>query len=93
MSTTTDIRPGDFVVYTRRGTDHRELGRTKRPAPDGHGWFVWYSEGDTAALTPIDCLARCAHQADPMLDGPFDNWFSEPAAIGGEDARRCCADA
>ena len=81
------IKPGDFVIYTKRNTDHRELGRVKRRMPDNRGWFVWYTDGDTAAGTPDDCLTRCRDQRNPLAHGPYQNHFTDPMSIGGADAR------
>ena len=49
-----DFKKGEYVVY--QNGDRFELGLIKRVADDGA--FVWYSEGDTAAKTPFDCMHR-----------------------------------
>lgn len=48
----TSFKAGDLVIY--RNGDRYEIGKIKRIVPDGA--FVWYSEGDTAAKTPFDCM-------------------------------------
>lgn len=48
----TAFKAGDLVIY--RNGDRYEIGKIKRIVPDGA--FVWYSEGDTAAKTPFDCM-------------------------------------
>lgn len=49
------MREGGLILYKRRGCDDYELGVVKTILSDG-GALVWYSGGDTAAMTPADCL-------------------------------------
>ena len=44
----------EYVIYMNG--DRLELGRIKRVVEDGA--FVYYSEGDTAAKTPFDCMHK-----------------------------------
>lgn len=78
-----DIRPGDFVAYVPPGSHDCTLGRVKRRGEGG--WFVWYTAGDTAALTPWNLLRRLRspYQVPSRID-PYD--------LGGADARRLFAD-
>ena len=47
-----EFNEGQIVVYVNG--DSYELGRIKRLTPTGA--FVYYSEGETAAMTPYDCI-------------------------------------
>ena len=60
------IRPGDLVLYKRRGCDSYELGVAKRRSDRG-GWFVYYSAGDTAAHTPDDCIFEFGNFAEGVV--------------------------
>lgn len=61
-----EFRAGQPVLYRRRGGDSFELGVVKSVRDDG-GCFVWYSSGDTAALTPADCLFAFDNDAEGAL--------------------------
>ena len=47
------MKSGDYVIYLN-GATTCQLGRIKRTTE--RGAFVYYHEGDTAALTPYDRL-------------------------------------
>ena len=49
-----DFKEGEYIIY--RNGDRYEIGRIKRITDDGA--FVWYSEGETAAKTPFDCMHK-----------------------------------
>ena len=53
-----DFKVGEYIIY-QNGTRY-ELGRIKRIVSDGA--FVYYSEGDTAAKTPFDCMHRLVNE-------------------------------
>ena len=78
MTTSFIVGPGASVC---------ELGRAKRRTLNGHGWFCWYSDGDTAASTPDEYLKPVSDQTNPMADGPFENTFTSPETIGGASAK------
>lgn len=65
------IKPGDVVLYKRRGCDSYELGIVKSRNYRDDGWFVYYSGGDTAASTPDDCLFEFENAADLLLAAHF----------------------
>lgn len=48
------FKEGEYIIY--RNSDRYEIGRIKRITDDGA--FVWYSEGETAAKTPFDCMHK-----------------------------------
>lgn len=50
------FKPGELFVYTNGS--HWELGQVKRVAVEGEAYFCWYSTGDTAARTPIECMHK-----------------------------------
>ena len=50
---------GELFVYVNG--DRWELGMVKRPNNTGDGYFCWYSRGDTAANTPIECMHKLAN--------------------------------
>ena len=52
-------QPGELFVYTNG--DRWELGQVKRPNNTGDGYFCWYSTGDTAANTPVECMHKLAN--------------------------------
>lgn len=79
------IRPGDYVCYTRRDTDHHELGVVKRRNNTGDGWFVWYSAGETAANTPDDLLCRVHGNIDVERYANVDDHFCTPEMLGGDE--------
>lgn len=60
------MKPGDLVLYKRRGCDVYELGVVKSMRDDGA--FVWYSGGDTAAATPADCLFEFENDARAVVE-------------------------
>ena len=49
-----DWKPGELIIY--KNGDRYEIGKIKRVTDDGA--FVWYSSGETAALTPFDCMFK-----------------------------------
>ena len=49
-----DFKEGEYIIY--RNGEQYEIGRIKRITDDGA--FVWYSEGETAAKTPFDCMHK-----------------------------------
>lgn len=61
------VKPGDLVLYKRRGCGSYELGVVKSRNAKGDGWFVWYSGGDTAASTPDDCLLAFGNLASEVV--------------------------
>ena len=48
---------GELIIY--QNGDRFEIGRIKRLTPDGA--FVWYSEGDTAAKTPLEKMHKLSN--------------------------------
>lgn len=52
--TKVNFREGELIIY--QNGDRYEIGKIKRFVKDGA--FVWYSEGDTAAKTPFDCMHK-----------------------------------
>lgn len=46
------MKAGQYIIY--RNGERYELGKIKRVTEDGA--FVYYSEGDTAAKTPFECM-------------------------------------
>ena len=49
--------------------DRWELGKVKRPNNDGSGYFCWYSTGDTAANTPVECMHKLANAGWSRIEG------------------------
>lgn len=49
-----EYKEGELIIY--RNGDSYEVGKIKRLTETGA--FVWYSEGDTAAKTPYDCMHK-----------------------------------
>ncbi len=68
-----EYREGELIIY--QNGDRYEIGKIKRLTETGA--FVWYSEGDTAAKTPYDCMHKItnAHTI-------------KATALGGDDGRR-----
>ena len=64
------FKAGDLIIY--RNGDRYEIGKIKRIVPGGA--FVWYSEGDTAANTPFDCM-------HPLTNA----YMVKKTTLGGED--------
>lgn len=54
MSYENNFREGELIIY--QNGDRYELGKIKRITDTGA--FVCYSEGDTAAHTPFDCMHK-----------------------------------
>ena len=48
------FKAGEYIIY--QNGERYEIGRIKRITDDGA--FVWYSEGETAAKTPFDCMHK-----------------------------------
>ena len=46
------MKAGQYIIY--RNGERYEIGKIKRVTEDGA--FVYYSEGDTAAKTPFECM-------------------------------------
>ena len=65
------VKPGDVVLYKRRGCDSYELGVVRSRNGRDAGWFVCYSGGDTAASTPDDCLFEFENDASAVLAAHF----------------------
>ena len=38
--------------------DNAEIGKAKRKNNAGDGYFCYYSSGETAANTPVDCMYK-----------------------------------
>ena len=49
-----EYKEGELIIYKNGGS--YEIGKIKRLTETGA--FVWYSEGDTAAKTPYDCMHK-----------------------------------
>ena len=49
-----DFKEGELIIY--QNGDRYEIGKIKRIT--NNGAFVYYSEGDTAAKTPFDCMHK-----------------------------------
>ena len=49
-----ELKPGDLVIYSD-GYVFR-IGKVKRVTEDGA--FVWYHTGETASLSPMECLHK-----------------------------------
>lgn len=64
------FRCGDLIIY--QNGDSYEIGKIKRIISGGA--FVWYSEGDTAAKTPFDCM-------HPIINA----YTVKKTSLGGED--------
>jgi hypothetical protein len=47
-----EFQTGQLVIYKKGET--LQIGKVK--SLQGDAAFVWYHEGDTAALTPLECL-------------------------------------
>ena len=64
-----NFHEGELIIY--QNGDRFEIGKIKRIVPGGA--FVWYSEGDTAAKTPFDCMYKLAN-----------GYTIKETALGGE---------
>ena len=53
-----EFQEGEYIIY--RNGDRYEIGKIKRIVSDGA--FVWYTEGDTAAKTPFDCMHKLVNE-------------------------------
>lgn len=49
-----EFKEGEYIIY--QNGDSFEIGKIKRLTDDGA--FVYYHDGDTAALTPFDCMHK-----------------------------------
>lgn len=49
---------GEYIIY--QNGEKYELGKIKRLTD--HGAFVYYSEGETAALTPYDTMHKLINE-------------------------------
>ena len=65
-----EFREGEYIIY--QNGEQFEIGKIKRLTDDGA--FVWYSEGETAAKTPFDCMHKLAN-----------SYVIEKTSLGGED--------
>ncbi len=54
VTTVPEFHEGELIIY--QNGDYYEIGKIKRLTPTGA--FVWYSEGDTAAKTPFECMHK-----------------------------------
>lgn len=73
-----EIKPGDYIIYSRgdsRGSGVMEIGRVKQVLENGDA-FVYYSEGETAARTPKECMCLLANA-----------YTIRETGLGGEEAR------
>lgn len=64
-----EYREGELIIY--QNGDRYEIGKIKRLTETGA--FVWYSEGDTAAKTPYDCMHKITNGftiKETTLGGP-----------------------
>lgn len=68
-----EYKEGELIIY--KNGDSYEVGKIKRLTPTGA--FVWYSEGETAAKTPYECLHKITNA-----------YAIKDTALGGEAARR-----
>lgn len=68
-----EYKEGEIIIY--KNGDSYEVGKIKRLTPTGA--FVWYSEGETAAKTPYECLHKITNA-----------YTIKDTALGGEAARR-----
>lgn len=50
---------GELFVYINGDT--AEIGKVKRMNNTGDGYFCYYSLGDTAANTPVNCMYKLAN--------------------------------
>ncbi len=67
-----DFKEGEYIIY--RNGERYELGRIKRITENGA--FVWYSDGETAAKTPFDCMHK-------IVNG----YAIKETSLGGEGMR------
>ena len=72
-----DFKEGEYIIY--RNGERYELGRIKRITEDGA--FVWYSDGETAAKTPFDCMHKIV------------NGYTIKQTLLGGGGRRCVVNA
>lgn len=75
------FKQGQYIIY--RNGERYEIGKIKRVTEDGA--FVYYSEGDTAAKTPFECMHRLVNE-----------YVIRETSLGGEDGTNLaevCADA
>lgn len=77
------FEPGELFIYING--DSYELGKVKRPNNDGTGYFCWYSIGETAANTPVECMHKLvnAHVIDDESLGGEDGMLLENYHLGG----------
>ena len=61
------FKEGEIFVYING--DRCELGKVKRPNNTGDGYFCYYSEGQTAANTPTDCMRKLINRYIIREDG------------------------
>ena len=52
------FEPDEYIIY-QNGSRY-EIGKVKRVTEDGA--FVYYSSGDTAAKTPIECMHKLSNR-------------------------------
>ena len=51
-----EFRPGELFVCMNG--ERLEIGKVKKENYTGDGYFCWYSTGETAANTPVDCMHK-----------------------------------
>ena len=71
-------KPGDLVIFYQLG-GNCQIGKVKRVTDDGA--FVWYSEGETAAKTPFECMCHLTN-----------GYVILEEQLGGEEGRLCYPD-
>lgn len=72
-----DFKEGEYIIY--RNGEQYEIGRIKRITDDGA--FVWYSNGETAAKTPFDCMHKIV------------NAYTIKQTLLGREGMRCVVNA
>lgn len=50
------FKKGELFIYLNG--DKATIGKVKRENNDGTGYFCYYSEGETAANTPLRCMYK-----------------------------------
>lgn len=58
------FEPGELFIYVNGNaeTGRFEIGKVKRKADHGDRYFCYYSEGDTAACTPVNCMHKLVNR-------------------------------
>lgn len=93
---TPEFKEGELFVYLNG--DRWELGMVKRKAEDGK-YFCWYSRGDTAACTPVECMHKLINAGWTHIEEALDlairqvckRWECPSVAYGFDDeCEQCC---